>query len=168
MTPVETGKWAGMRGYLQHLLAAAAITALITGCAATGHNFDPGKLSTLTPGQTTLEEASRALTAPPDKFYKQTDGTFLALWSFKITFVADGLYSRKEALLQFGPDGRLMRLVDSTNILLEPWERQKLLGPAPAPDASQEWAQQPAPAPQVETIVIPVPAAPPEPTRQGR
>lgn len=78
------------------------------------------------------------------------------------------MYSRKEALLQFGPDGRLMRLVDSTNILLEPWERQKLLGPAPAPDASQEWAQQPAPAPQVETIVIPVPAAPPEPTRQGR
>lgn len=157
-----------MRGYL-HLLAAAAIATLIAGCAATGHNFDPGKLSTLTPGQTTLEEASRALTAPPDKFYKQTDGTFLALWSFKITFVTDGLYSRKEALLQFGPDGRLMRLVDSTNILLEPWERQKLLGPAPVPDTSKEWAQQPAPEVQVETIVIPGPAVvSPEPMRQGR
>lgn len=167
MTPVPTGKWAGMRGYLK-LLVTAALAVLIAGCAATGHNFDPSKLSTLTPGQTTLEEASRALTAPPDKFYKQTDGTFLALWSFKITFVADGLYSRKEALLQFGPDGRLMRLVDSTNILLEPWERQKLLGPAPVPDPGQEWAQQPAPPPQVETIVIPVPAAPPEPMRQGQ
>ena len=99
-----------------------------------GTQLRPGQNSTLTPGKTTLEEASRALTAPPDKYYKQTDGTFPALWSFKITFVPDGFYSRKEALLQFGPDGRLLRLVDSTNILLEPWERQKLLGPAPPPE----------------------------------
>ncbi|WMD22612.1 hypothetical protein RAS12_09610 [Achromobacter seleniivolatilans] len=149
-----------MRGYIK-LLATAAIAVLLAGCSATGHNFDPGKLSTLTPGQTTLEEASRALTAPPDKFYKQTDGTFLALWSFKITFIADGLYSRKEALLQFGPDGRLMRLVDSTNILLEPWERQKLLGPAPAPDLRQDWpAPAPAAEPEVQTIYIPGPGEP--------
>ena len=125
-----------MRGYI-HLLASAALAALLAGCSATGHNFDPAN-STLTPGKTTLEEASRALTAPPDKYYKQTDGTFLALWSFKITFVPDGFYSRKEALLQFGPDGRLLRLVDSTNILLEPWERQKLLGPAPPPEDNPE------------------------------
>lgn len=144
-----------MRGYI-HLLAAAAIAVLLAACAAAGHNFDPDKLSTLTPGQTTLEEASRALTAPPDKLYKQTDGTTLALWAYKITFVADGLYSRKEALLQFGQDGRLLRLVDSTNILLEPWERQKLLGPAPAPDMRQEWVP-PAAAPEVQTIYIPGP-----------
>ena len=148
-----------MRGYIQ-LLATAAIAVLLAGCAATGHNFDPGKLSTLTPGQTTLEEASRALTAPPDKLYKQTDGTLLALWSFKITFVADGLYSRKEALLQFGPDGRLMRLVDSTNILLEPWERQKLLGPAPAPELNQAWPPAPMAEPEVQTIYIPGPGDP--------
>ncbi|MDR6599161.1 MULTISPECIES: hypothetical protein [Achromobacter] len=148
-----------MRGYI-HLLAAAAIAVLLAGCAATGHNFDPGKLSTLTPGQTTLEDASRALTAPPDKLYKQTDGTLLALWSFKITFVTDGLYSRKEALLQFGPDGRLMRLVDSTNILLEPWERQKLLGPAPAPDVNQAWTTAPSAEPEVQTIYIPGPGEP--------
>lgn len=157
-----------MRGYL-HLLAAAAIAALIAGCAATGHNFDSSKLSTLTPGQTTLEEASWALTAPPDKFYKQTDGTFLALWSFKITFVPDSLYSRKEALLQFGPDGRLMRLVDSTHILLESWERQKLLGPAPVPDTTPAWTQPPTPEVPVETIVIPGPTAvSPEPMHQDR
>ncbi|RII99468.1 hypothetical protein DXK93_30415 [Achromobacter sp. K91] len=144
-----------MRGYI-HLLATAVVAVLLVGCAASGHNFDPDKLSTLTPGQTTLEEASRALTAPPDKLYKQTDGTLLALWAFKITFVADGLYSRKEALLQFGPDGRLLRLVDSTNILLEPWERQKLLGPAPMPDLRQDMAP-PAAAPEVQTIYIPGP-----------
>ncbi|WP_447919404.1 hypothetical protein [Achromobacter aegrifaciens] len=155
-----------MRGYI-HLLLAAAIAVALAGCAATGHNFDPGKLSTLTPGQTTLEEASRALTAPPDKLYKQTDGTLLALWAFKITFVADGLYSRKEALLQFGPDGRLLRLVDSTNILLEPWERQKLLGPAPVPDMRQDLAL-PAAAPEVQTIYIPGPGEPTRLQPQGK
>ncbi|CAB3724396.1 hypothetical protein [Achromobacter piechaudii] len=155
-----------MRGY-RNLLAGAAIALLLCACAATGHNFDPGKLSTLTPGQTTLEEASRALTAPPDKLYRQTDGTLLALWSFKITFVADGLYSRKEALLQFGPDGRLVRLVDSTNILLEPWERQKLLGPAPMPDTRQEWTQ-PVAEPEVQTIYIPGPGEPAGLAPQGK
>ncbi|ADP16083.1 hypothetical protein AXYL_02763 [Achromobacter xylosoxidans A8] len=155
-----------MRGYI-HLLAAAAIAVFLAGCAATGHNFDPGKLSMLTPGQTTLEEASRTLTAPPDKLYKQTDGTLLALWAFKITFVADGLYSRKEALLQFGPDGRLLRLVDSTNILLEPWERQKLLGPAPMPDLRQDMAPSPV-APEVQTIYIPGPGEPTGLQPQGK
>lgn len=155
-----------MRGYI-HLLAAAAIAVLLAACAAAGHNFDPDKLSTLTPGQTTLEEASRALTAPPDKLYKQTDGTTLALWAYKITFVADGLYSRKEALLQFGQDGRLLRLVDSTNILLEPWERQKLLGPALAPDMRQERVP-PTAAPEVQTIYIPGPGEPTGLQPQGK
>ena len=68
-----------------------------------GTQLRPGKLSTLTPGKTTLEEASRALTAPPDKYYKQTDGTFLALWSFKITFVPDGFYSRKGSAVAVRP-----------------------------------------------------------------
>ena len=153
-----------MRGYI-HLLASAALAALLAGCSATGHNFDPGKLSTLTPGKTTLEEASRALTAPPDKYYKQTDGTFLALWSFKITFVPDGFYSRKEALLQFGPDGRLLRLVDSTNILLEPWERQSCWDRRRLRKTIR--SRLPAPPPEVQTISIPVPSAPPEPVRKS-
>ena len=130
-----------------------------------GTQLRPGKLSTLTPGKTTLEEASRALTAPPDKYYKQTDGTFLALWSFKITFVPDGFYSRKEALLQFGPDGRLLRLVDSTNILLEPWERQKLLGPAPPPEDNPEPAPRAA-ARGANDLDTGAPA-PPEPVRKS-
>ena len=39
----RSGKWVGMRGYI-HLLASAALAALLAGCSATGHNFDPGKL----------------------------------------------------------------------------------------------------------------------------
>ena len=118
----------GLRSILTMLGAAA----LLAGCATSGRNFDPGRLSSLAPGESTLQEAAYALGAAPAMLYGQSDGGTLALWSFNATFVADGLYSRKQALLQFGPDGRLVRLVDTTNVLLEPWERRKLLGPAPA------------------------------------
>ncbi|WP_459618392.1 hypothetical protein [Bordetella sp. 2513F-2] len=135
-------------------LATAALL-LLGGCAATGHNFDPDGLSRLTPGQTTMAEAAQTLAAPPDRVYPQSDGTTLALWHFNITFVPDGLYSRKQALLQFGPDGRLVRLVDSSNILLEPWARRKLLGPAPTPSAGAAYATEP-----VQALPIAVPPAP--------
>ena len=39
----RSGKWVGMRGYI-HLLASAALAALLAGCSATGHNFDPQTL----------------------------------------------------------------------------------------------------------------------------
>lgn len=152
-----------MRGY-KPLLAAVVTAVALVACTTTGQNFDPSKLSTLTPGQTTLEEASRALTARPEKQFRQTDGSLMALWFFKVSFVNDGFYSRKEALLQFGADGRLVRLVDSTNILLEPWEREKLLGPAPAP--ALVYAPAPTAAtPQsavVETWTIVTPNLPPQ------
>jgi len=136
----------GVKALLLGLGAAAALA----GCSTSGNNFDPGALSMLTPGESTLQEAAYALGAAPVVLYGQSDGGALALWSFKATFVTDGLYSRKEALLQFGPDGRLVRLVDTTNLLLEPWERRKLLGPAPGRldgPAGAPWS-------------IPVPAAP--------
>lgn len=114
---------------LRRLLMVWGVASLLAGCATSGRNFDPGQLSALEPGRSTLDEASYALGAAPVMVYGQNDGGVLALWAFKATFVADGLYSRKQALLRFGPDGRLVRLVDTTNILLEPWERRKLLGP---------------------------------------
>ncbi len=128
-----------MRAYL-HLLAAAVLAATLAGCTATGRNFDPDGLSSLNPGRSTLADATHALGAAPDKIYPQPDGSLLALWSYKVTVVTDGLYGRKEALLRFGPDGRLANLVDSTNILLEPWERRDLLGPAPASEPLPDWA----------------------------
>jgi hypothetical protein len=128
--------------------------AALSGCAATGHNFEAGHLSMLTPGETTMAQAAYVLQAPPDKIYPQSDGTTLALWQFHVTFVTDGFYSRKEAMLQFGPDSRLMRLVDTTNILLSPWDRQKLLGVAPPPAMA---AGDPA---DVQTYAVPAPTAP--------
>ncbi|MCD0506195.1 hypothetical protein [Bordetella petrii] len=117
---------------VKSILAIMGLAWLLAGCSTSGRNFDSSQLSMLTPGVSTLEESAYALGAAPAVLYGQSDGGTLALWSFKASFVNDGLYSRKQALLQFGPDGRLVRLVDTTNVLLEPWERRKLLGPSPA------------------------------------
>ncbi|OZI74678.1 hypothetical protein [Bordetella genomosp. 12] len=138
------------------MMAGCLAALLLGGCSVSGHNFDGGKLSTLTPGLSTLNDATRALGALPDQVYGRPDGGQVVLWRSQITFVTDGFYSRKEALLQFGPDGRLVRLLNTTNILLEPWEREKLLGPAPQPPAVAAAAA--APPPGLEVIVIPGPA----------
>ncbi|SOE49547.1 hypothetical protein [Orrella dioscoreae] len=119
-----------MRRLLPTLARCLASLAVLTlaACSTTGHNFDESALGTLTPGQSTLFDAKVALGGQPADIYSQGDGTSLARWAFKVSFVTDGLYHRKEAMLLFGPDGRLIRLVDTNNILLEPWQRQKLLG----------------------------------------
>lgn len=128
--------------------AVLAMAALLSGCMTTGRNFDASQLSALMPGVSTMDEAAYALGAAPQTLYGQSDGSTLALWSYHATWVTDGLYGRKQALLRFGPDGRLLGLVDSTNVLLEPWERRKLLGPPPARldgPAGAPWAAVPAP-----------------------
>ncbi|AZY52437.1 hypothetical protein [Bordetella avium] len=138
----------------KQLMSWCAAALLLAGCAASGHNFNASKLSTLTPGQSTMEDTVRALGALPDQIYAHPYGGSVAMWRFMITFVPEGFYSRKEVRLQFGPDGRLVRMLDSTNILLEPWEREKLLGPAPAAPVLAPAVEA---VPAVELIVIPGP-----------
>jgi hypothetical protein len=113
---------------LRRCLPAIVVSMAITACASTGHNFDQSKLAELEPGRTSYDEAANLLTALPVAVYRQSDGTMLARWEYKLSYVADGMYSRKDVTLQFGPDARLLRLVDSTNIRMEPWLRKKLLG----------------------------------------
>jgi hypothetical protein len=103
----------------------------LAACSTEGHNFQADRLSSLVPGHTTLAQAAYELSAPPTRRYPQSDGTMFVIWSYQLTLLTDGIYQRKDATLQFGADGRLLRLVDSTNISLKPWERQKLLGPLP-------------------------------------
>lgn len=113
---------------LCRIAVAAMAGAAVSACAITGHNFDDSALGGLVPGQTSFFDTKVALRAQPVDVYPQGDGTTLARWAHKASFVNDGLYHRKEAVLLFGPDGRLIRLVDTTNILLEPWQRERLLG----------------------------------------
>ena len=109
-------------------VAATLLAAALSACSISGHNFNESRLGGLTPGQSTFFDAKQALQAQPVDVYAQGDGTTMARWYHHASFVNDGLYHRKEAVLLFGPDGRLIRLVDTTNILLEPWQRERLLG----------------------------------------
>lgn len=127
-------------------LACAACAGLLAACSTTGQYFSDEQLTTLVPGRTTMLDATRALHAGPQQVYPQSDGTTMALWAGKVSFITDAMYFHKEAMLQFGADGRLIRLVDSTNVLLSSESRQKLLGanvPTDSPAAGGVW--EPAP-----------------------
>jgi hypothetical protein len=111
-----------------------ALLLALAGCSITGNNFDPGGLSDLKPGQTTMPQAVYLLNAAPDKVYPQSDGTTLALWRRHVSVVQDAVYGGQEVLLQFGPDGRLMRLAGRHNLLVWGEEQRGLLGVPPPPD----------------------------------
>ncbi|MGN6579827.1 MAG: hypothetical protein ACTHJ1_07545 [Bordetella sp.] len=123
-----------------------AMLLVLAGCVATGHGFNSAALADMTPGQTTMAQAVYMLNAPPDRIYPQSDGTTLAFWRFHVTVFVDGVYATQEAMLLFGPDGRLIRLVDGTNLPLSSATQQKLSGgvPPPAPPAQ--------PAPEVQPV----------------
>jgi hypothetical protein len=128
------------------LIACMAGTALLAGCA-TGQPFTADGLAQLQPGRSTMRDAVRVLDAMPRQVLPQSDGSTVALWAYKRSLVVDAIYYRREAVLQFGPDGRLERVLDTTNVPLSDASRQKLLGVAAMPDET--------PAPGGATVVAP-------------
>ncbi len=164
------GKFLKMRltyrgGAMTHGVKALAASMLLflAGCVATGHGFDSTALDDFKPGQTTMAQAVYLLNAPPERIYPQSDGTTLAMWRFHVTLLTDGAYGTQQALLLFGPDGRFIRLVDGTNLLISSATKQKLSGgePPPAAPASelQPAAAQVPPAPGVQPAAAQIPAA---------
>jgi hypothetical protein len=115
-------------GKLRTALIAAASAAVLTACASSGQYFLDKDVAALQPGHTTVADAAVALGFWPQQVYPQSDGSELAVWSFKFSLVTDAVYHRKDVMLQFGPDGRLMRLADSTNVMLSSESRRKLVG----------------------------------------
>ena len=95
----------------------AAICAVsLAACTTSGRSFDSSALSVLAPGHTTLEEASALLGADPVNVYRRLDGSATARWAHKASFVPDAVYFSQELWLEFGPDGRYQRVVESNNI----------------------------------------------------
>lgn len=151
------------------LFACLASTVLLAGCA-TGQYFSSDAVAGLQPGKTTLSDAVYALQGMPQQVLPQSDGSTIALWSYKTTVVTDAIYFRREAMLQFAPDGRLVRVLDTTNVPLQGTTRQRLLGATSLPQdpalASAEPGQAPAApgdmttsgATTSGTTAIPVPA----------
>ena len=142
----------------------------LVGCASTGHRFDASRLAPLVPGVASFNDVANALGAPPTQVYRQSDGSYTARWSHKTTFVTDGFYAQQSVSLAFGADHRLQRLVDSNNILLEPWARTRLLGLTPlavperpmsatAPGAYARYGATPAPAQIMPSVPAHVPPA---------
>lgn len=107
------------------------LVCVLAGCSSTGQRFDASGLTQLIPGQSTYADAALAMGAAPTQVYRETGGAYTAWWMHKTSIVNDGLYARQSVALSFGPDNRLRRLVDSTNVLIEPWARTRLLGLSP-------------------------------------
>ncbi|HTJ99915.1 MAG TPA: hypothetical protein VL522_09850 [Bordetella sp.] len=118
------------------LLACLAGSALLAGCA-TGQNFSTDAVASLQPGRTTMTDAVQILQGMPQQVMPQSDGSTIALWAYKMSLVTDAIYYRREAMLQFAPDGRLARVLDTTNVPLSGATRQKLLGAASIPQDTQ-------------------------------
>jgi hypothetical protein len=111
------------------LLGCVASGMLLAGCA-TGQSFSTDAVASLQPGRTTMTDAVQILQGMPQQVLPQSDGSTIALWAYKMTVVTDAIYFRREAMLQFGADGRLARVLDTTNVPLSGATRQRLLGAA--------------------------------------
>lgn len=93
------------------------ITALVlAGCSTTGSTFDASALDMLTPGRTTLAQASALLQSDPVDVYPRGDGSVLARWAHKASFVPDAVYFNRELWLQFDQYGYFERVVKSSNV----------------------------------------------------
>lgn len=103
----------------------------LAACSTSGQSFHAMDLGQIKPGQTTLEQASRILGAEPVNVYSRLDGSALAVWAHKASLLTDAIYFRRELWLTFGPDGKFIRVVNSTNV------------PVPAPASASVSTQSP-------------------------
>jgi hypothetical protein len=97
-------------GDLRNLLVSAAVGLLLSlgACASSGVN--PGAASHFKPGVTTRADAVAAL-GQPASVYEASDQTKTLTWA-----ASGGLFdsdSTKGLSIQFGPDGRMVRIVSA-------------------------------------------------------
>ena len=88
----------------------------LAACSTTGNRFDTANLRFLTPGETTLQEASQLLQGDPVNIYRAADGSATARWSHTASLVNDAVYANQELWLAFDPYGRFIRIVKSNNV----------------------------------------------------
>jgi len=110
----------------------ASWVCVLSACVSTGHSFNASNIGQLIPGQSTYSDVALNLGAPPEKVYRQVDGTYIAWWMHKTSFINDGFYGRQSVAFEFTAGNHLLRMTDSTNILVEPWARTRLMGLKPS------------------------------------
>ncbi len=88
----------------------------LAACSTSGRSFHATDLWRIKAGQTTLDQASRILEAEPVNVYRQLDGSAMAVWMHNASLLTDAIYFCRELWLAFGPDGKFIRVVNSTNV----------------------------------------------------
>ncbi|HUH60900.1 MAG TPA: hypothetical protein VL001_12615 [Candidimonas sp.] len=135
--------------------AVAACVLVLAGCNTTGSSFDTSALRFIVPGQTTLAEASSLLGASPINTYQQQDGSLMARWAHNASLMTDAIYFNQELWLDFGPDGRFVRINKSVNIPRANMYKDGHVVNTVQPPAATQYA-----APQLAPTVTTVPATP--------
>jgi hypothetical protein len=133
--------------------AAVACVLVLAGCSTTGNSFDTSALRFIMPGQTTLAEASSLLGASPVNTYQQQDGSLMARWAHNASLMTDAIYFNQELWLDFGPDGRFVRINKSVNIPRANMYKDGHVVNALQPSAAAHYA-----APQVASPYVAAPA----------
>lgn len=107
-------------GALRRMALLLAAGLVLSACTTSGQVFQADAVGRLQPGVTTFDQAVAALGASPVDVYRAVDGSFLARWAQKYTWMTDALYWRREALLAFDAHGRFIRQQDGINIPATP------------------------------------------------
>src|SRR5699024_10723614 len=97
-------------------LAMAAVLLSLVACATTGSSFDASAIDLIRPGQTTLAQASALLKADPENVYHQGDGSVIARWAHRASFVPDAVYFNRELWLGFDRNGYFERIIKGVNV----------------------------------------------------
>lgn len=89
---------------------ALGLMSLLAACYSTGNHFRVSAVNDLVVGQTTQTEAIQLLQGEPVNYYRQGDGSYLALWVFSKSVLPDGIYIDRELLLEFDAMQRLVAI----------------------------------------------------------
>lgn len=93
---------------LRHFAALATSVMLALACVTVGHKFDLARVDQLTPGASTIEDATRLL-GEPSAESDLSDGTKLLQWQYS-QGTALGTGSGAHVAILFGADGRMIRV----------------------------------------------------------
>lgn len=93
-------------------LTVSALT--LVACASSGRNFDINALDSLTPGETTMQEAIAKL-GKPTAAHKQPNGDTMLGWNYYTANLISGGKS-KSAHILFSPEGKMKQAAQKMEV----------------------------------------------------
>lgn len=101
---------------MRRLLAVCAVLGVpvlsLSACYSTGHFFYTDHLHELVVGQSTEQDVIQLVEAEPTaRYYRPSDGSYLAIWSYSRTLYADSALFNKELWLEFDTNHILLNVI---------------------------------------------------------